>query len=110
VRLLHEVVGDALLDAGHVGDEVRIDPEAALGVLAEPDLHGDTGRVVEVDLAVARDKAKRTEEACGKARREQLLGVGALAAATRGLGRAGVQIDPAVGGLHVAVAAASGCG
>ena len=110
MRLLHEFVGCALLQAREVADQVRVDAEAALGVLTEPDLDGDAGRVVEVDLLVARHQANRTEEACGVAGGEQLLGVGALAAAASGLGRAGVQIDPAVGRLHVAVAAASGCG
>src|SRR5262249_11090345 len=110
VRLVHEFVGSALLQAGQVADEVRVDAEAALGILTEPALDRHAGRVVEVDLLGACHQTNRAEEACGVAGREELLGVGALAAAASGLGRAGVQIDPAVGRLHVAVAAASGCG
>ena len=86
MRLVHQIVGRALLQAGQVADEVGVDAETALGVLAEPDLRGDAGRVIEVDLLVARDQPKRAEEACGVAGGEQLLGVGALAAAASFLG------------------------
>ena len=63
-----------------------------------------------VDLLVARDQPQRAEEAGRVAGREQQFGVDALAAAAHLLRRAGVQVDLAVGGLHVAVAAAAGCG
>ena len=53
VRLLHELVGRALLEAGQVADEVGGDAEAALGVLAEADLRGDAAGVVDGDLLVA---------------------------------------------------------
>ena len=96
VRLLHQLLGGALLEAGQVADQVGVDAEAALGVLAEADLGGDAGGVVEVDLLVARDQAQRAEEAGGVAGREQLFGVGALAVAAHLLRRTGVQIDPAV--------------
>ena len=82
---------------GQVANEVRVDAEAALGVLAEPDLRGDAGGVVEVDLLVARDQSKRAEEARGIARGEQLLGVGALAAAASSFGgRVSRSILPSV--------------
>ena len=38
VRLVHQIVGDTLVETRQVADQVRVDAEAALGVLAEPDL------------------------------------------------------------------------
>jgi len=110
MRLVHQVVGRALLEAGQVADQMCIDREASGRILAEPDLRGDAARVVQLDLVFACDETKRTEEAGGVAGREQLLGVGALAVAAGLLRHAGVEIDPAVRRLHVAVAAAPGCG
>src|ERR1700752_4446497 len=108
--LPHQILSGALLETGQVADEVGVDAETALGVLAESDLDGDARGVVEIDLRVTRDQAERAEEAGRVSGREELLGVGALAATADRLRRSGVQIDPVVRGLHVAVAATSRCG
>ena len=81
MRLLHQIVGRALLEAGQVADEMRVDAETACGVLAEADLRGDSRGVIELDVVVARDQPKRAEETCRVAGGEQLLRVGSLAAA-----------------------------
>ncbi len=66
MRLLHQLVGRALLKAGQIADQVCVDAEPALGVLPEADLGGDAGGVVEVNLLVPRDQAQRPEEAGGE--------------------------------------------
>src|SRR5258708_33298391 len=108
MRLLHQIVGDALVEAWQVADEIRVDAEPACGVLAEADLRGDAGGVIQLDVVVARDQSQRAEETRGVARGEQLLWDGALAASACFLRRPGVEIDPVGGGLHVAAAATSG--
>jgi len=63
MRLLHQLLRRALLETWQVTDQVRVDSEATGGVLAEADLRRDSRRVIEFDVAVARDQSKCAKKA-----------------------------------------------
>ncbi|GAA3303157.1 hypothetical protein GCM10020295_51010 [Streptomyces cinereospinus] len=99
-RLVH---GVGQLDAE--GDGQR----EALALLADADLGGDGG-LAHVDLGLSADQAEGAGETGGVPGGEELLGVGALAAAAH-LRRDGeLEVEPAVGGDGTALAAVGGGG
>ena len=90
-------------------DHLEFDREAEAAGAVRPDLHARADRaVVDLDLLRPRDGLQSGVEACGISGREELLGVGPVAAAAHLLGDGEIELDATVVRGDVSVAAGAG--